>query len=98
MTGREAKSTIIMRSVINHNNLELLVSTDKHLLDLNVIINFLQQTHWAKEVSSESIIKSTDNSLCFGLYHANEQIGFARVITDFAFSAWIADVFVVNHH
>ena len=74
----------------------LFVSTDKGLLNKRLIIDFLHGTHWAKNFSDERILKSIEHSFCFGLFEDREQVGFARVVTDFTYSAWIGDVFVVK--
>ena len=71
------------------------VSTDPARLDLEVIANFLQGTYWASHRSRSLIEKSLDRSLCFGLYHAADQIGFGRAVTDCATYAYLADVFVL---
>ena len=74
------------------------VSTDKTKLDKEVIINFLQnKAYWAKTRSKETIERSIEHSLCFGLYtFRNKQVGFARVITDFSVFAWLLDVFILE--
>lgn len=72
------------------------ISTDKSLLDKRLIIDFLHSTHWAKNFTDKRILKSIDNSLCFGLYENANQVGFARVVTDFTYTAWIADVFIIS--
>ncbi len=81
---------------------EYLVSCDKSWIDLDVVHNFLTNCHWAKGVSRELVEKSIRNSLCFGVYELCEgkrrQIGFARVISDFATFAYLSDVFVLESH
>ena len=77
------------------NRTGLSVSTDKSLLDINMIVDFLLQTHWHKDTPAEKIKQSIDHSLCFGLYNNGVQIGFARVVTDYTFTAWLADVFIL---
>ena len=73
------------------------ISTDRALLDLDLIHDYLSnESYWAKGRSRETIRRSIENSLSFGLYNGAEQVGFARVITDFATFAWIADVFVLE--
>ncbi len=74
------------------------ISTDKSLLDTGVIFNFLSTSYWAKGRSLEVIRKSIRNSLCFGVYLNRKQIGFARVVTDYATFAYIADVFILEDH
>ncbi len=75
---------------------ELQISTDKTLLDKNIIFSFLSSSYWAYNRPKEVIQKSLDNSLCFGLYYKNAQIGFARVVTDYSIFAYLADVFVLE--
>jgi GNAT superfamily N-acetyltransferase len=75
------------------------ISTDRALLDLNVIHEYLSnQSYWATGRSMETIRRSIENSLSFGLYNeaTREQLGFARVITDYATFAWVADVFILD--
>lgn len=74
------------------------ISTDKSKLQLTVIHGFLSQSYWAKNIPLEIVKRSIDNSLCFGLYHKNEQVGFARVISDFTTFAYLGDVFILEGH
>lgn len=76
------------------------VSTDKSKLDIDLIINFLNyESYWAKNRNKATIEKSIINSVCFGVFdQKNRQIGFARVITDFAVFAWILDVFIIQEY
>lgn len=71
------------------------VSTDKSKLDLPLIFNFLSNSYWGKSFTYDSVKKSIHNSLCFGLYTEDKQIGFARVVTDFTRFAYLADVFIL---
>lgn len=74
---------------------DLLISTDKELLDRAFIHGFLsERSYWAKDIPVETVNRSIEHSLCFGVYHAGKQIGFARVVTDCATFAWLADVFI----
>ena len=75
---------------------EYSISTDKSRLDLNVIHRFLTTSYWAAGRSIETVRRSIDNSIPFGVYKADQQVGFARVITDYATFAWIADVFILE--
>ena len=75
---------------------EYTISTDKARLDLGVIHGFLNTSYWAAGRSIETIQRSIENSLPFGVYKGEQQIGFARVITDYATFAWIADVFILD--
>ncbi len=65
-----------------HDN--YVISTDKSLLDLQFVHAFLTRSTWAKGIEQQIVNDSVDNSLCFGLYLENKQIGFARLVTDFA--------------
>ncbi|TMO06170.1 GNAT family N-acetyltransferase [Pseudoalteromonas sp. S558] len=74
------------------------ISTDKSKLNFNVIYNFIANTYWAKGIPKSVMQSAINNSMCFGVYNAhNEQVGFARVVTDKATFAYLADVFIVPH-
>ncbi len=78
---------------------EYSISTDRSRLNLDLIHDFLSnQTYWATGRSLEVVQRSIENSLPFGIYHGNEQVGFGRLVTDYATFAWIADVFVLPAH
>ena len=73
------------------------ISTDRARLDLNVIHDFLtNSSYWAVGRKLETVQRSIEHSLSFGLYDNEKQIGFARVVTDYATFAWLADVFVLE--
>jgi len=75
------------------------ISTEQSLLQMDIILNYLQnEAYWAEGRSPELIIKSIGNSLCFGLYDDAVQIGFARVVTDYAIFAYLCDVFIVKNY
>ena len=75
------------------------ISTDKKRLDMDLIYKFLsEESYWAKNRDIETIKRSVENSLCFGVYDGNRQIGFARVVSDFAVFAWILDVFILKEY
>jgi GNAT superfamily N-acetyltransferase len=74
------------------------VSTNRERLDIELIHNFLTNCYWAKGIPRETVARSIENSLCFGVYAQQKQIGFARVISDFATYAYIGDVFVLESH
>ncbi|MGK7394977.1 MAG: GNAT family N-acetyltransferase [Candidatus Cyclobacteriaceae bacterium M3_2C_046] len=76
---------------------EFSISTDQARLDINLIHTFLsQEAYWALGRSRETVEKSVQNSLCFGVYQQEQQVGFARVVTDYAVFAWILDVFILK--
>ncbi|HYM35325.1 MAG TPA: GNAT family N-acetyltransferase [Steroidobacteraceae bacterium] len=72
------------------------VSTDRSRLDIDVIHGFLTRSYWSPGISRELVVRAIDHSLCFGLFHEDAQIGFARAITDCATFAYLADVFVLE--
>ncbi len=74
------------------------VTTDRARLDRDVILRFLSSSYWAENIPRDIVDKSIDHSLCFGLLEENRQIGFARVVTDGATFAFLADVFVLPQH
>jgi GNAT superfamily N-acetyltransferase len=76
-----------------------LLSTERRRLDLDVIYEFLTNCYWAKGIPRDVVARSIEHSLCFGIYHeSGEQVGFARVISDFATIAYLGDVFVRESH
>jgi GNAT superfamily N-acetyltransferase len=90
--------TLHRERTVEHRNGEFLLSTDPGLLDLDVIHRYLTDCYWAKGIPRETVARSIENSLCFGVYAKGEQIGFARVITDCATYAYIGDVFVLESY
>jgi GNAT superfamily N-acetyltransferase len=78
---------------------EFLLSTNPKHLDLDVIHGFLSHCYWAKGIPRETVARSIEHSLCFGIYDSNRaQVGFARVVSDFATVAYLGDVFVLESH
>lgn len=74
-------------------------STDKSLLDITMIHQFLsQESYWAKNIPLSIVTRAIENSLCFGVYQGSKQVGFARVISDFATVAYLGDVFILPDH
>ena len=74
------------------------ISSDPALLDLDVIHGFIAQSYWAKDIPKPLVERTISNSLCWGVYHREAQVGFARVITDKATFAYLADVFILPEH
>lgn len=75
------------------------VSCDPARLSLDVIVEYLaRRSYWAQDRPRALVEKSIQNSLCFGLYLGEEQIGFARAVTDYATMFWLADVFVLEDY
>jgi GNAT superfamily N-acetyltransferase len=78
---------------------EYVISTDHTRLSLDVIHGFLTNCYWAKGIPQEVVARSIEHSLCFGIYDGEgAQVGFARVISDFATIAYLGDVFVLESH
>ena len=77
---------------------EYSITTDRHRLDLEAIHGFLTNSYWSPGVSIEIVERAIANSLCFGVFHKQDQVGFARVITDRATFAYLADVYVLESH
>ena len=76
---------------------EYLISTERARLDIPLIHDYLSNSsYWAVGRSLETVERSVEHSLAFGVYAGERQVGFARVITDYATFAWIADVFVLD--
>jgi GNAT superfamily N-acetyltransferase len=74
------------------------ISDDKTKLDVAFIHHFLSHSYWAENIPVAVVEKSIAGSMCFGVYHQQQQVGFARVITDKATFAYLADVFVKENH
>jgi GNAT superfamily N-acetyltransferase len=74
------------------------VSDDRARLNLEVIHDFLSQAYWSAGIPREVVEKSIEHSICVGAYLEDRQVGFARVVTDCATFAYLADVFVLDGH
>lgn len=73
------------------------ISTDKALLDLNAIYDYLsKESYWSQNIPFDIVEKSIAGSLCFGVYEDDKQIGFARVVTDGAIFAYLGDVYILE--
>lgn len=75
------------------------ISTSKDKLDINSIHEFLStKAYWALNIPKSRVQTSIENSLCFGVYHGEKQIGFAKVISDFSTIAYLGDVYIVEEY
>lgn len=74
------------------------ISTDPERLNRALIRDFLAGSYWAPGIPREIVDRSIEGALCFGIYEGGAQVGFARVITDRATFAYLADVFVLESH
>lgn len=82
---------------MNWQNGEYTISTDKNLLQVDAIHKFLsEESYWAKERTREQTTTAIENSLCFGVYAGEQQIGFARVVSDYATFAYLGDVYIAE--
>jgi GNAT superfamily N-acetyltransferase len=74
------------------------ISTDPTRLDVPAIHAFLSGSYWSKGIPLVLVQRAIDHSLCFGLYHRDAQVGFARVVTDRATFAYLSDVYLLEAH
>ena len=74
------------------------ISTNKDEMDIKSIHSYLTSCYWSRGVSENIIQLAIDNSLCFGVFQQKEQVGFARLITDYATFAYLADVYILEKH
>ncbi len=74
------------------------ISTDRHRLDLDVVHAFLASSYWAEGMPRSVLERGVANSVCFGVYEGQAQVGFARAITDLATYAYLSDVFILESH
>ena len=99
------KRTLVRNKIFKYLSLEFfeerkenfLISTDKSKLDIDLIYDYLtHHSYWAQGITLETVKKSIENAVCFGLYENEKQIGFARVVTDKATFGYVGDVFVLE--
>lgn len=74
------------------------ISLDPARLQLDAVHGFISTTYWASGMPRETMARAIANSVCVGAYRDGEQVGFARVVTDRATFAYLADVFVLPDH
>jgi len=78
---------------------DYIITTDRSKMDLKMIHDFLaNESYWSKNIPFERVEKAVENSLNFGIFHNDKQIGFARVISDFSTIAYLGDLFVLKEH
>jgi GNAT superfamily N-acetyltransferase len=77
---------------------DVVVTTDPSRLDLDVIHGFLATSYWARGIPRDVVERALVNSLCFGAFEGESQVGFARVVSDRATFAYVSDVFVLESH
>jgi GNAT superfamily N-acetyltransferase len=81
-----------------HHDGDILVTTDPARLDIETVHRFLNGSYWAQGIPREVVERSIRHSICFGAFDGDRQVGFARVISDRATFAYVADVFVLPSH
>ena len=82
----------------NWQNESYSCSTYKSKLQIEMIHDFLSnRSYWAKGRTIAQVKRSIDHSECFGVYRDNQQLGFARVVSDFTVYAYLLDVFILEH-
>jgi len=77
---------------------DVIISDDKTKLDIELIHNFLSTSYWAEGRTIEAVKKSIEHSICFGVYKEDNQIGFARIVTDYTVIAYLMDVFILEEY
>lgn len=76
----------------------IIISDDKLKLDIGLIHKFLTSSYWAEGRTVDEVKSSIENSICFGVYKDNRQIGFARVVSDLTIIAYLMDVFIIEEY
>jgi N-acetylglutamate synthase-like GNAT family acetyltransferase len=77
---------------------EYSITTDKNKMDIDFIHSYLTRSYWAEGITKEIVSRSIAGSLCFGVFNNDKQVGFARMVTDEATFAYLADVFIDEYH
>ena len=78
---------------------DFMISTDKSLLDFDVIHGYLKRSYWSEEIPLEIVKNAAKHSITFGIYKKpRTQVGYARLVTDQATFAYLADVFVLEDY
>ena len=97
--GMKFASNGASETALEYRKGEFLISTDQARLDLTVIHGFLTNCYWSKGIPQDVVARALGHSLCFGIYDgAGAQVGFARVVSDYATVAYLGDVFVLESH
>jgi hypothetical protein len=95
----DVESVMDQPAIVEHRREGFLISTDRKRVDIDVVHGFLTNCYWAKGIPRYIVARSIEHALCFGIYDAEgAQVGFARVISDFATIAYVGDVFVLETH
>jgi GNAT superfamily N-acetyltransferase len=82
--------------IVSERKDDFIITTDKSKMDVAFIHRFLStQSYWSPDIPFEKVNAAVDNSLNFGLFHHEKQIGYARVVSDYCLIAYLGDVFVI---
>jgi GNAT superfamily N-acetyltransferase len=87
-----------MHTIVETMRDEYCVSTDPLRLDTAAVYAYLTRSYWAGGIPEETVKRALRDSLCFGLYHGDAQIGLARIISDYATFAYLCDVYVLKEY
>ena len=78
---------------------DFLITTDKNRIDIHAVHDFLSNhSGWSDQIPFNKVKTSIDNSLNFGLFHREKQIGFARVISDYSTIAYLGDIYILDSY
>ena len=80
--------------IIEFRRGDLILSTDRSRLDIDAVLMMLHASHWGDAVTRETLTRSVENSVCVGVYRGDEQLAFARAVSDLATYAYLTDVIV----
>jgi len=87
---------LIDKDEVHYN--DYLISNDKKRISAENVHAFLIKSYWAEKRSLDTVKKSIENSICYGVFYKNELVGFARIVTDLAVVYWLCDVWVEEEH
>ena len=79
-----------------HQRGEFLISTNASRIDIDAVHAYLVRSYWAEGIPRETVERAIAGSLCFGVFAGQRQIGFARIVSDFATYAYLADVYILE--
>jgi GNAT superfamily N-acetyltransferase len=85
-------------TVVEEHRGEFMVTSDLSRMDMDVVHGYLSRAYWCEGLPRETLERAMRNSLCFGLFEGESQIGFARVVSDRTTFAYVCDVFVLEAH
>jgi len=86
-------------TITEYHNGQFHTSTDKTRFDIDFVHQWLSESsYWAQSRPRDIVEKAIENSVCFGVFDGDQQVGFARLVTDHATFAWLCDVFIAESH